>query len=212
VVRVSDEGEPAGFELTWVRLPGQRRGQPDQAEQDRAGDGADRGAWDALRGKGERYELRSADVVEARLWYQRRSGAQGCAGEGRWRFSRAGFWHPRVIIEAAGSRREIARFTTRWLGTGSLEMPDGARFHWGPSNFWQSQWAWQDGAGAPLLRFGRGGGHTWGPGKAAGSVTVDEASRTLPELPLLLLLGWYLELLRAQDTLDTTAAVTVVTG
>jgi hypothetical protein len=168
--------------------------------------------WVRIRGNRGLYELRADDAVVATLQQQRRAGAEAVAADGHWSFTRAGFWHPRVIVRVAGSGAEIARFTARWTGTGTLESPAGSPFHWGASNIWQSQWAWQGGDGMPLVRIACGGRCVPGPGKIAGRVTIEPDAFSLPELSLLVLLGWYLDLLRAQDTAGSTAGVIAALG
>jgi hypothetical protein len=62
------------------------------------------------------------------------------------------------------------------------------------ANFWQSQWVWQE-EDQPLILFK--GRH--GIVKAEGAVEILPGSAARPDAPLLVLLGWYLILLHAED-------------
>ena len=76
------------------------------------------------------------------------------------------------------------------------------------ANLWQTEWVWHD-KDHPLIRFK--GRH--GVIKAKGAVDIEPEAVKLPDLPLLVLLGWYLVLLYAQDTaVATTAVVPAVTA
>jgi hypothetical protein len=156
------------------------------------------------------YELRAGDEVVALLCWQKACGslADATAGDSHWTFKRAGFWHPRVTVRVPGSDADVAIFTARWTGTGTLELPPERRFHWGAANAWQSQWAWQDTEGAPLVHVK--GRH--GLVKIAGQVEITPAAVALPELDLLVTLGWYLVVLRARENAAAAGAAVVVTS
>ena len=156
------------------------------------------------------YELRAGDEVVAALRWQKACGslADATTEDHHWTFKRTGFWHPRVTVRVPGSDADVAIFTARWTGTGTLELPSERRFHWGAANAWQSQWAWQDTEGAPLVLFkGR-----QGLAKVEGQVEITPAAAALPELDLLVTLGWYLVVLRARENAAAAGAVVVVTS
>jgi hypothetical protein len=56
---------------------------------------------------------------------QRGSLANAGSADGDWTFKRSGFWNPRVTARVAGSDTDIAVFRPRWMGGGTLELPDG---------------------------------------------------------------------------------------
>jgi hypothetical protein len=72
------------------------------------------------------------------------------------------------------------------------------------ANFWQSEWVWQEND-QPLMLFK--GRH--GIAKAKGAVEIQPGAAGRPDTPLLVLLGWYLILLHADDTAAATAGATV---
>jgi len=150
------------------------------------------------------HELRAGEDVVAALRFQRGSLADAEADSDHWSFKREGFWHPRVTIRVSESDANVAVFRPRWSGGGTLEFPDGRAFGLSSANFWQSEWVWQD-KDQPLIRFK--GRH--GLIKAKGAVEIQPITASLAELPLLVLLGWYLILLYAEDAAAAGSAATV---
>lgn len=150
------------------------------------------------------HELLAGDEVVATLRFQRGSLADAEAAGGHWSFKRQGFWHPTVTVRTAGSDADIAVFHPRWVGGGTLEFADGRPLRLSSANFWQSEWVWQE-KEQPLIRFK--GRH--GLIKANGAVEIPPEAVRLPDLPLLVLLGWYLILLYADDAAAASSASTV---
>jgi hypothetical protein len=150
------------------------------------------------------HELRAGDDVVATLRFQRGSLADAQASGGHWTFKRQGFWHPRVTVRTAGSDTDIAVFQPRWVGGGTLEFPDGRTVRLSSANFWQSEWVWQDNE-KPLIRFK--GRH--GIVKARGAVELQPEAVASPDLAMLVLLGWYLILLHAEDSAAASSAASV---
>ena len=150
------------------------------------------------------HELRAGDDVVATLRFQRGSLADAQAAGGHWTFKRQGFWHPRVTVRTAGSDTDIAVFQPRWVGGGTLEFPDGRTVRLSSANFWQSEWVWQENE-KPLIRFK--GRH--GIVKARGAVELQPDAVASPDLAMLVLLGWYLILLHAEDSAAASSAASV---
>lgn len=165
-------------------------------------------SWVRLSSDRRAYELRVGEEVIATLRWQKGSLAEAAAAEDHWTFKRADFWHPRVTVRTPGSDADLAIFHANWAGGGLLELPQGRRLRWGAANFWRSEWAWQDADGSPLVRFSGGQRHT----SVEGHVELAPASAALPDLALLVLLGWYLLLLHARDESDSTGAIVAVIG
>jgi hypothetical protein len=150
------------------------------------------------------HDLRAGDDVVATLRFQRGSLADAEAAGGHWTFKRQGFWHPRVTVRTAGSDTDIAVFQPRWIGGGTLEFPDGRTVRLSSANFWQSEWVWQENE-KPLIRFK--GRH--GIVKARGAVELQPEAVASPDLAMLVLLGWYLILLHAEDSAAASSAASV---
>jgi hypothetical protein len=115
-------------------------------------------------------------------------------------FKRAGFWHPRVLVCEAGSERARAVFSARWTGTGTLELPVGRRVHWSATHTWQAD------DGTSLVQITSQHRLT----RLDGTVEIAPAAAHVPDLGLLVLLGWYLVVIQEQDTVTTTAAIVPV--
>ena len=161
--------------------------------------------WIQLAARQREHELRAGDDVIATLRFQRGSLADAEAEGHHWTFKRQGFWQPRVTVRVPGSDADVAVFHPHWAGGGTLELTEGRTVRFSSANFWQSEWVWQE-RDQPLIRFK--GRH--GIVKAKGAVEIQPAAAELPEVPLLILLGWYLILLHAEDTAAASAGATVV--
>ncbi len=167
--------------------------------------------WVQPAARRREHELRAGDDVVATLRFQRGSLADAEAERQHWTFKRQGLWQPRVTVRVAGADADVAVFRPHWVGGGTLELADGRTLELRSANFWQSQWVWQE-KDQPLMLFK--GRH--GIVKANGAVEIQAGSAGLPDTPLLVLLGWYLILLHAEDSNatagSTAAAVTVTSG
>jgi hypothetical protein len=150
------------------------------------------------------HELRAGDEVVATLRFQRGSLADAEAEGHHWTFKRQGFWQPRVTVRVPGSDADVAFFRPHWAGGGTLDFADGRSVRLSSANFWQSQWVWQE-KDQPLILFK--GRH--GIVKAKGAVEILPGAESRSDTPLLVLLGWYLILLHADDTAAATVGATV---
>ena len=167
---------------------------------------ADREAlrWIQAGARGRDFDLLAGDAVLARLRWAKTSGSLALAEseDGRFSFKRTGFLSPKVTVRAPGSASNAAIFKPNWEGDGTLELPDGRRFRWANTNFWQSEWAFAEEGGEGLVHFRpRLDAHPL-------STEVRVARRAFVrvlELPLLALLGLYLLILMA-DERDAIAA------
>ena len=143
------------------------------------------------------FELHAADDVVATLRFERSSLATGESGDERWTFKREGFWHPQITVRLPDSEDNVAVFKPSWMGGGTLDLSGGRSLRFGAANFWHSQWDWSDVASqSPLVHFKSRQGIL----KMEGQVDIEASAVTYPELPLLVLLGWYLLILFARDS------------
>ena len=152
------------------------------------------------------YELRAGDDLLATLRWRSAFGslADAEAADGHWTFKRVGFLKPSISVRIAGADEDLAAFRVHWDGAGELVLGDGRRYEWRPANFWHTQWAWTDAAGAPLLHFR--------PAHLVrqADVEVSPAALAVPDLSLLSLLGWYLMVLRADEAAASVAVMPAV--
>lgn len=150
------------------------------------------------------YELRLGDVLVGILRL-RELGTLGTAesGDGSWTFKRVGFWQNRATIRVLGSDMDLAEFRNNtWPMGGALKFQAGRTFR-ATTNLWMTQFAFSDEADVPLVRF-----HYGGAFRRWADVEITEVAKPLPELPLLVLFGWYLLVMLDRDA----AAILLVTG
>jgi hypothetical protein len=151
------------------------------------------------------YKLRAGDETVATLCWREGSLAIAETADGRWSFERPGFRRSRVSIRIAGFGTEIAVFSSSWIGGGTLELVGGRLFYWSATNLWRSRWVWREADGKELVRF-----RSRQRLRLSGLVERSQSAATLPELDLLVTLGWYLLVMRLQDS--TTDAVAATAG
>jgi hypothetical protein len=164
--------------------------------------------WTSIGCAQREYELRADGEVVACL--HRQGGSFGVAetANGSWSFERPGLRRSRVNVREAASGSAVANFGSGWTGEGVLETSQRKRFGWTPANFWRSRWEWRGAYGTPLVRFWSRQGLT----RAEGRARIEGASVILPELDLLVALGWYLIVMRARDATSDAVAATAGTA
>ena len=92
------------------------------------------------------------------------------------------------------------------MGGGTLDSPGGKPIDLSPANLWQTQWAWKEGESTPVIFKSR-----HGLMKSGAEVEIADDGNKRPDLPLLVLLGYYLILIYAQDVAAASAtSVTVI--
>jgi hypothetical protein len=134
-------------------------------------------------------------------------------GESRWTFKRVGFLNPRITVREAGQDSNLAVFTPKFWGDGWCEFAGGGRFHWKAANFWGTSYGFLDDQERPLFKVSPGieGETLRGFFKSQATVVLAPHPQRLAELPVLVLLGWYLMILHREDA-ATTAATTAAAG
>lgn len=152
------------------------------------------------------FELRAGETMVATLAWVRGSRAVGEWADGQYRFSREGWFRPRILVRGAATEamdaheEPIATFAYRG---GTLSFPDGRAFVWKKPKKLTTERVWVDSAATVLVRVRP---TAWHPTAA---VTIQPEAAALPELPLLVLLGQYLIVLASQDAAAASAAGTV---
>ena len=164
-------------------------------------------AWVQPARTKQAFELRAGDDVVGTLVWARMSLATGATADGQWTLKREGFWHPRITVRVPGSEDNVAVFNPGWTGGGTLEM-GGRHLRFGPANFWRSQWDWIDEQDKSLVHFKSRQGLL----KLEGQVEVEPQAVASPDVPLLVVLGWYLLVLFARDAAASSAGSVAVMG
>jgi hypothetical protein len=126
----------------------------------------------------------------------------------KWTFKRVGFLNTRVTIRHSDNDADLAIFWPKFAGGGWLELSNGNKFQWKSTNFWSSTWAFVDAQNTIVF--------TMKPGnekfafsdlfKTQAVIEIGAPAAGLSELPMLLMLGWYLMVMQQYD-----ATVTVTT-
>ncbi len=151
------------------------------------------------------YELRIAEETIGKLDWVNSWGSLATAelsGE-RWTFKRVGVFNIRITVRREGSDEDIAVFKPTWTGAGTLSFPDGRTFQWKSLNFWQTDWAWVNPGDHPFVRLVSKGKML----RLEAAVAIEPLASALPELPLLVLLCWYLMVMAWEDASVSTVAV-----
>lgn len=158
------------------------------------------------------FELRVEDsFIVATLGFEKSTGTLATAqvaGES-WTFKRVGFFNPRVTVRRAGSEENIAVYEPRFWADGILRLESGREYRWTSTNFWSTQWSFQNPNGTPVFTFKPAKEKTWKDiFKTQAMVDVEGEAWKLRELGLLVLLGWYL-VIKHQDDMTVSAAATI---
>jgi hypothetical protein len=153
------------------------------------------------------YELRAGDSVVASLEFVKMLGslAEGEVAGARWTFKRSGFVSPKATARVAGSEEDIALYEPNWSGRqGLFRLEGGEILDFKATNFWGSEWVLADSRGEQLLRY-----HTKGVLHTGAGLELSPEVKQRADLPLLLLLTWYVLVLHREDD---GAAAAVISG
>jgi hypothetical protein len=108
----------------------------------------------------------------------------------------------------AGTKDNVALFSPNWGGGGTLDIVGRQQLRFGSANFWHSQWDWLDAADKPLVHFKSRQGLL----KLEGQVEIAADASPSPDVPMLVVLGWYLLVLFARDAAASSAGTVAVMG
>jgi hypothetical protein len=159
-------------------------------------------SWQQPRVFRAEYELRAGDELLATLWKPGAFGATMGAeiGASQYSLMTEGFFQDRIAVREVGAVGVAAYFQKSVL-EGQLALPDNRGYRWKVMSFWSRRWAFVDDSDRPLVSF-----QTRDQLFRAGcDVEIDPGALALPELPILVILGWYL-LLRMRDSAAAAAA------
>ncbi|HEU5181670.1 MAG TPA: hypothetical protein VFW45_12845 [Candidatus Polarisedimenticolia bacterium] len=150
--------------------------------------------WKKLGIFSRRFELCREDQRFGSLEWQSVLGSQA-RGEilgSVWSFRRHGLLKAMVTLRRPGTEAAAGIFRYGWSGDGLLELEDGRRYQWKRLSFWGCRWVFLDHAGNEKVRFRL-------EGFLHGCATVELADERDGDVPILVLLGWYLRVLAEGD-------------
>jgi len=133
-------------------------------------------------------------------WFSDRATAR--TSKAGWIFDRLGFFRRSIQVIEDATGVEVARIELNWWESGQISCASGAEFAWQKTGFWGDTWVLSRKNGPKLFEFWFG--MHWF--KRAGEVVLASGARLVPELPLLVCLGWYLATCDAQDASGAIAA------
>lgn len=132
------------------------------------------------------YALRGdRDVATLRFPKLLSSQAEGSIGGRYYSLTRKGILHPVASVVQSPFDQEVATMSLKG-GGGQLELNDGRRFTLVREGMFKNSWSFRDERGAELVSF-----KVPAFKLRIGEVTVSPAVMSDKQLPLLLLMGWY---------------------
>lgn len=150
------------------------------------------------------YELRSGGDLVASLRFRSVFGTLATAesGDGCWTFKRVGFWQSKASIRACGSDTDLAVFTNKtWDGGGTVRFSDGCTFK-ATTNAWRANLEFRTEADDLLVRLEYGGVF-----RRRARVQISPLASRTPQVPLLVLFGWYLVIMLDADAAGAAAVM-----
>ena len=150
------------------------------------------------------YELRAGDELAATLRFRSSFGSFATAesADGCWTFKRVGFWQTKATVRPCDAGDNIATFNNNtWSSGGTLELSDGRTFQ-AATNFWQTKFGFTNESGEVLIEF-----KTGGLLHLSATVAIGPSAAKMPELPWMVMLGFYLVVMMRSDAAAMSATV-----
>lgn len=150
------------------------------------------------------YELRAGDTLAATLRFRSSFGsfATATSADGIWTFKRVGFFQTKATIRADESETDLAVFINNtWSGGGTLEFPDGRKYPVS-TNFWATQLDFKTELGQLLISYKSIGGFL----HLSSATEIHPLAKNIPEMPWMVLFGWYLTVMMYMDNATMTSA------
>ncbi len=153
------------------------------------------------------FELRAGDELVGKLYWPKWLSDRAIAksADGVWLIDRPGFFRDKVVVTDLGSKVKAGYFIPNWLGDGKLSLINGRAYQWYRTKVFSNSWAFADKNDVVLIEF-----HEWMRCfKHEAEVKLRIGAVLVPELPLLIHIGWYLAYMNIQDTAAAVAAACV---
>lgn len=142
------------------------------------------------------FKLYSQNGAIGELLFEKAATAHGVwSGVGsptaRWMIKGGGLLKRGVTIRLSEAKNDLAVFRPNFMGEGWVEFLEGSRFHWKSRNFWRTEWGFFN-LQKELLFVLKS--QPWYQLKTESTVEIGGQWRDLDQLPLLIMLGWYLRI------------------
>lgn len=164
--------------------------------------------WKQVAFGAREFELRAGDDLVGRLYWPKwlSDRAVAICADGKWLIDRLGFFRDKVVVTDISSRVRVGSFVRNWLGDGMLSLVIGREYQWFRTKVFSNSWAFADKNDVVLIEI-----HDWMRCfKHEAEVKLRMGVISLPELSLLILIGWYLAYMNIQDAAAAVAAACVV--
>ena len=140
------------------------------------------------------FKLYSENGLIGELLFKKASTAYGTwtgggSGTEGWMIKGGGLLKRGVTLRESGAKDDLAVFRSNLQGEGWLEFFKGSRFYWKSRNFWRTEWGFSN-VQEELLFVMKS--QPWYRLKIESAVEIGAQWQDLDELPLLMMLGWYL--------------------
>jgi hypothetical protein len=150
-----------------------------------------------------RYELLRHDSPFGKLEFRSLLGTLAWSQDPiqPWSFKRVGFLNMHITIRMPDADSDYALFDPKFIGGGTLHMPDGRPFIWEPINLWHTRWQFTDRNSHPVLQFEEGAeDHKLSDlFKLQARMVVASGRMTNLDFSILANLGFYLMVLHRMD-------------
>jgi len=150
------------------------------------------------------FELTSGEDLVGRLYWAKWLSDYSIAecGDGRWTLDRIGFFRDRAVAMEEGKDIEVASVTFDWMGDSKISLSSGRQYQFFKTGFFSNNWTMADEDEDMLFEIKEG--VRWFKHDAEIDLQVDAIM--MQELPLLILLSWYLAYMHIQDAAGAAAA------
>ena len=161
--------------------------------------------WEQPNAWQRSFVLSSAEAIYAKLDFNSAfSTLADAMTEGEhWTFKRVGCFSTRVTVRRAGSKVDLATYYPNWTGSeGQIQFSNGELTTWRISNFWATKYSIRRENGIELFTYQSGLRNSKFTNlfKQQAQVIFCPEAWQIKELPILILLGWYLVILQQEDS------------
>jgi len=171
--------------------------------------------WEQPKVSQRNFFLRSEEATFGQLEFNSSFSTMAVAtlGDVQWTLKRVGFFSTRITIRQAGSVVDFATYHPKWTGSqGLVRFASGEEYTWNVANFMSTRYTFSRTGGLELITYLSGSRTKKFPNifKQDARVSIAPDAWLTKELPILVLLGWYLVILQNEDS--SAVAVTASYG
>jgi hypothetical protein len=170
--------------------------------------------WEQLKASQWNFYLRSVETVFAQLNFRSALStlAEANSGGEQWTIKRIGFFSTRVTIRLVGSDVDLVTYHPDWTGAqGNIQFSTGQEYKWSVVNFMRTRFTISREGGNELISYLSGSRAKKFSNifKQEAQVVITSDAWQIRELPILVLLGWYLAVLNREDSNGVTVTASI---